>query len=275
MRKLICISLLLMAGVSALQAQKKVIYADTSLLQEEELLTAPAEDIQAADDTISTALPTETLDEDGPADTVLYKNDLNLSYDSVKNWRELKSFAYTKYLDSLLKSEKKKAQKQPPFPRRNIFSGLFNSGAVTVVLWLMAIAFVLFIIYRLFLADGAFRRTTKQAKNTDAGVEEEIITRESDFDALISQALQSRNYRQAVRYQYLRTLHMLAEKNMLQLAPDKTNFQYVGEITDRNVQQDFALLTLNYEYVWYGEFEIDKNIYDKIDSNFTGFNRKL
>jgi hypothetical protein len=275
MRKIIFISLLLMAGVSALQAQKKVIYADTSLLQEEEVLTAPAEDIQAADDTISTALPAETLDEDGPADTVLYKNDLKLSYDSVKNWRELKSFAYNKYLDSLLKSEKNKAQKQPPFPRRNIFSGLFNSGAVTVILWLMAIAFVLFIIYRLFLADGAFRRTTKQAKNTDAGVEEEIITRESDFVTLIRQALQSRNYRQAVRYQYLRTLHMLAEKNMLQLAPDKTNFQYVGEITDRNVQQDFASLTLNYEYVWYGEFEIDKNIYDKIDSNFTGFNRKL
>ncbi len=275
MRKIICISLLLMALVPALQAQEKVIYADTSLLQKEELLAAPEEYIQTADDTISTALPAETLDEDGPADTVLYKNDLNLSYDSVKNWRNLKSFAYSKYLDSLLKSEKKKAQKLPPFPRRNIFSGLFNSGAVTVILWLLAIAFVLFIIYRLFLADGAFRRTTKQAKNTDAGVEEEIITRESDFDMLIRQALQSRNYRQAVRYQYLRTLHMLAEKNMLQLAPDKTNFQYVGEIIDRNVQQDFASLTLNYEYVWYGEFEIDKNIYDKIDSNFTGFNKKI
>ncbi|MFZ1306638.1 MAG: DUF4129 domain-containing protein, partial [Ferruginibacter sp.] len=118
------------------------------------------------------------------------------------------------------------------------------------------------------------QRKSKLAR-AEAAVEEEIITKESDFDALIRQSLQSGNYRHAVRYQYLRTLHLLAEKNMVQLAPDKTNFQYVSEIANRNHQQPFASLTLNYEYVWYGEFEIDKNIYDKIESNFRGFNQKI
>jgi Domain of unknown function (DUF4129) len=129
-------------------------------------------------------------------------------------------------------------------------------------------------LYRLFLAEGAFKRKPKSAK-AEAEVEEEIITNESNFDALIRQALQGGNYRQAVRYQYLRTLHLLAEKNMVQLAPDKTNFQYVSEIANRSHQQPFASLTLNYEYVWYGEFEIDKNIYDKIESGFKGFNQKI
>ena len=138
----------------------------------------------------------------------------------------------------------------------------------------MAIAFVLFILYRLFLAEGAFKRQSKST-NAQAEVEEEIITKESDFDALIRQSLQSGNYRQAVRYHYLQTLHLLAEKNMVQLAPDKTNFQYVSEIANRNHQQPFASLTLNYEYVWYGEFEINKNVYDKIESNFRGFNQQI
>ena len=106
-------------------------------------------------------------------------------------------------------------------------------------------------------------------------MEEEVITRESDFDALIRTALQNSNYRQAVRYQYLRTLHILADKNFIELAPDKTNFQYVREIANRNHQNDFASLTLNYEYVWYGEFDIDKNIYQKIENNFTSLNQKL
>ncbi|MFZ1452090.1 MAG: DUF4129 domain-containing protein, partial [Ferruginibacter sp.] len=224
-------------------------------------------------DTAAAVAPAEALDEER-ADTSLYINDLTLSYDSIKNWRNLKAYAYTKYLDSLLKSIKKKEAKKPPRPQTSILSRLFNSNIVTVMLWSVAIAFVLFILYRLFLAEGAFQRKSKLTR-AEAAVEEEIITKESDFDALIRQSLQSGNYRHAVRYQYLRTLHLLAEKNMVQLAPDKTNFQYVSEIANRNHQQPFASLTLNYEYVWYGEFEIDKNIYDKIESNFRGFNQKI
>ena len=275
MRKIIYISLLLMGFLSAAQAQKKIIYEDSSLLQKDEEVSSTVEQIEVVKDSaVMVQPPVTALEEDESADTTLYKNDLNLSYDSIKNWRNLKEYGYTKYLDSLLKNIKPKEIKEPPRPRRSILSGLFNSNIVTVLLWTVAIAFVLFILYRLFLAEGVFKRKPKSAK-AEAEVEEEIITHESDFDALIRQALQSGNYRQAVRYQYLRTLHLLAEKNMVQLAPDKTNFQYVSEIANRSHQQPFASLTLNYEYVWYGEFEIDKNIYDKIESDFRGFNQKI
>jgi len=275
MRKAIYISLLLMGFLSAAQAQKKIIYEDTSLLQKEEQVSAPVEEvIVIQDSTAVVEAPAGLLEEDEPADTSLYKNDLNLSYDSIKNWRNLKEYAYTKYLDSLLKNIKQKEPKEPRKPRRSILSDLFNSDIVTILLWTVAIAFVLFILYRLFLAEGAFKRKSRSVK-AEAEVEEEIITNESDFDALIRQSLQSGNYRQAVRYQYLRTLHLLADKNLVQLAPDKTNFQYVSEIANRNHQQPFASLTLNYEYVWYGEFDIDKNIYEKIESNFRGFNQKI
>jgi hypothetical protein len=264
-----------MGFLSAAQAQKKAIYEDSSLLQkDEEVSTAVDQIVVVKDSAVMVQPPVTTLEEDEPTDTSLYKNDLNLSYDSIKNWRNLKEYAYTKYLDSLLKNIKKKEVKESPRPRTSVISNLFNSNIVTVLLWTVAIAFVLFILYRLFLAEGAFKRKAKSA-NAEAEVEEEIITHESDFDALIRQALQSGNYRQAVRYQYLRTLHLLAEKNMVQLAPDKTNFQYVSEIANRSQQQPFAALTLNYEYVWYGEFEIDKNIYDKIEGNFKIFNQKI
>lgn len=273
MRKAVYILLLLMGLFSVAHAQKKVIYEDTSLLQKEEPeVSAPVEEIIV--EAPKTEEPATATEEDEPADTTLRKNNLNLSYDSIKNWRALKEYGYTKYLDSLLRNTKKKEPKQTRAPNPGIFSGLFNSGIVQVLLWILAIAFVLFILYRLFLTDGAFRRKAKQA-DSNAAVEEEIITGESDFDAMIRQALQTGNYRQAVRYQYLKTLHLLADKNLVQLAPDKTNYQYVSEIANRQHQQPFAALTLNYEYVWYGEFEIDKNIYDKIESSFRGFNQKI
>jgi hypothetical protein len=49
----------------------------------------------------------------------------------------------------------------------------------------------------------------------------------------------------------------------------------VQEIANHNHRQDFAALTLNYEYVWYGEFDIEKDIYQKIENGFINLNRKL
>jgi hypothetical protein len=140
---------------------------------------------------------------------------------------------------------------------------------------MLAACFVLFILYKLFLTEGAFRKKTTSLKNTSPEVEEEVITSESDFERLIRLALQSSNYRLAVRYQYLQTLHKLAAKNLIELAADKTNNNYVREITNKNYQNDFAALTLNYEYVWYGEFAIEENIYRRLETGFSQFNSKL
>ena len=276
MRKTFYISLLLLSFFSVVQAQKKVIYQDTALLQKDEQITAPVE-VNTADE--NTATPTD----DAPikqskeeADTALYPNNLQLPFDSIKNWRNLKEYAYTKYIDSLLKNIKQKEVKPARQPRgEGILNSILNSGFATILFWSVAILFVLFIIYRLFLTQGVFQRKSKSVKGGEAEVEEEIITNESDFDALIRMALQTGKYRQAVRYQYLRTLHVLADKNFLELAPDKTNFQYVSEITNPAHRQHFAALTLNYEYVWYGEFDIEKSIYQKIENNFISLNQKL
>ena len=271
MRKIIYISFLLFSFLSAARAQEKVIYEDTSLLQKEEPYIVPAVE-EITETSVDTFVQQYVEDK---TDTTLYRNNLNLAYDSIKNWRNLKEYAYAKYLDSLLKNEKKPEVKEQPRSSGGSFLGnLLSSGFMSFILWAVVILFVLFIVYRLFLADGVFQRKSKAA-NSEAEVTEELITKESDFDKLIRQALQNGNYRQAVRYQYLRTLHLLANKNFVELAPDKTNFQYVHEIANRSHQQEFAALTLNYEYVWYGEFAIEKNIYQKIEINFISLNQKL
>ena len=207
----------------------------------------------------------------------MYANLLSISADSVQHWRKLKDYAYIQYIDSLLKEKKKKNVKEPDYQPSGsgIFNGFLNSGIIQFLLWALAIGFVLFIIYRLFLAEGVFMRKSKSINDAETEVQEEQITHDSDFDVLIRQALQKNNYRHAVRYQYLRTLHKLAAKTFVELAPDKTNFQYVSEIKNREHQNDFAALTLHYEYVWYGEFAIEKDIYHKIETGFINLNKKL
>jgi Domain of unknown function (DUF4129) len=276
MRKLIYISVLLLGSFFGAQAQENVTDEDTSLPQKEvQVIQAPMEDVNI-DTAVTYQAPAEaTLEE--PVDTSLYLNDIFFSYDTIKAWRNLKDYAYARTLDSLLRNLKKKKQGTGPqvsAPDTGIFTGFLGSGILQVLLWTAAICFVLFLLYRLFLADGAFKRKTKSMQD-DAAVEEEIITQESDFDGLIRQALQNSNYRLALRYQYLRTLHLLAGRGMVSLAPDKTNFNYVSEINNPEYRNAFAALTLNYEYAWYGEFDVDRNIYEKIEQNFSSLNKKI
>jgi hypothetical protein len=210
------------------------------------------------------------------SDTSLYFHSLNIPVDSIQHWKDLKEFAYAKYLDSLLRARQEKEAKQVSEPSGpGLIDAFLGSSFLRILLWVLGIAFILFVLYRLFLADGVFRRASKTIKQTTPEVEEEVITAESDFNNLINQSIQNGNYRQAVRYQYLKTLHKLADKNWVELAKDKTNFQYVSEIKNPAFQNEFASLTLNYEYVWYGEFAIDKSIYQKIETGFTGLNQKI
>lgn len=278
MRKTIHILILLLHFFAAAQAQKKVIYEDTSLLQKDEpvISAESADEVVVNPDSIVLNVPAEDVKEETetPPDTALYKNNLDLRYDSVKSWRNQEAYAYTKYLDSLLKNQQKKKKDTEP-SKPGLFNDILGSGIISLLLWTFVICFIGFILYQLFLSEGGFRRSSKKVKDIIAEVQEEVITPESDFDGLIRQALQNGNYRQAVRYQYLRTLHLLAGKNLVSLAPDKTNFQYVSEIGNAGMRQAFAGLTLNYEYVWYGEFEIGKEIYEKLENGFRLLNQKI
>jgi hypothetical protein len=289
MRKFLFISIFITLFFTAVQAQdKKYIYKDTTLEQAEELYDTSAVKVVPVEEA-NTVVEEKVVEEkqettQSEIDTTLYYTKLHISPDSIMEWKNLKAFAYVKYLDSLLKAKKEKAKKEdkadetnytPPSGGGSWLDRVLSSGGIQVFLWVLAIGFVVFILYKLFLTEGAFRKTPKSNKINTPNAEEEIITSHSDFDILIKQAVQTGNYRLAVRYQYLQTLHKLAGKNLVELATDKTNYQYVREITNQNYQQDFAALTLNYEYVWYGGFDIDVIIYKRMETGFLQLNNKL
>ncbi len=273
MRKVIYISFLGLSFFSAAQAQDS---KDSVFIKDEQVTESPSTSegkIEQAP--VEDHRLTGNYQDERP-DTSLYFNNLNFPEDSVQRWKDLREFAYAKYLDSLLKDKQKaKVKVKPGSASPGLLNSFLASSFIRVLLWTLAVLFILFVLYRLFLAEGVFRRESKTARQQTAEVEEEIITGESDFDNLISQALQTNNYRQAVRYQYLKTLHRLADKDFVELARDKTNFQYVREIKNPAFQNDFASLTLNYEYVWYGEFMIGRNVYQKIEAGFNGLNQKI
>lgn len=92
-----------------------------------------------------------------------------------------------------------------------------------------------------------------------------------DFDRLIAEALTAGEYRRAVRLQYLKTLRVLSERGLIEWRREKTNGEYLRELQGDVVRSRFAELTLLFDYVWYGGFDIDRAQYGKIGETFTSF----
>jgi len=267
MHKRLYISILLLALYLPGVAQKKYVYEDSTLVEE----VAPAKEYE---------------DEEGVGayevykkpDTFLFYHALPMPADSVNLLKNTKGFEYRHYLDSILKAENEKLKNKKaiePDDSPGFLSDILNSGLLKIIFWMLAIGFICFILYRLFLTEGAFRKTAKKAPVAVPELVEAEIDANTDFERLVIQALQQQNYRLAVRYRYLQSLQLLAARGRIEMAVDKTNYEYVRSIKDAGLQKDFAALTLGYEYVWYGEFNIDEQLYRRLDNNFTAFKQKI
>ncbi|MES2432107.1 MAG: hypothetical protein V4556_14320 [Bacteroidota bacterium] len=212
-------------------------------------------------------------------DTALYFNSKHVSKDSIIAYKESKNFAYAKNLDSLLKSLKRAEEKNKKIDLKRRKSGswlvsFFQSGVAQVIFWSLAAIFVLFILYKLFFIRGQLFKQKIQS-NVMALPEEEELSMNTDYDKLINQSVNDKDYRLAVRYHYLKALQKLASTNLIMYAADKTNYQYVRELSGKAYHNDFANITLHYEYVWYGEFDIDELTYLKLEDSFKQFQSKL
>ena len=91
-----------------------------------------------------------------------------------------------------------------------------------------------------------------------------------NFDDLILAAIDSKQYKLAIRYMYLKSLKLLSEKGLIELRNNKTNYQYLTEIKDDKIASEFRSTTSSFERIWYGDFPVDEDI---INSSKNDFNK--
>lgn len=174
-----------------------------------------------------------------------------------------KRFYYKTYLDSLLRA----SNNFKPV-KRNLPGGLFRW-----FIWMAAIGIFVYLIYKLFLGQSAvFVRNRKNINGKTNIADEEMP---DDPDSLIENAMAAGNYRLAVRYLYLKTLKTLADRKYIEISSNKTNYEYVREVRKHSFANDFASLTLEYEYTWYGEYPLDEKLFAQVHSGFISFNKHI
>jgi hypothetical protein len=137
------------------------------------------------------------------------------------------------------------------------------------------IAFVVFVVIKAIGLDpiNLFRRKAKKVDLPYSELIEDI--HEIDFDDELEKALAQNNYRLAVRLLYLHCLKHLSDLQLIHWQLDKTNSAYVNELADPKNKQTFSLITRQFEYVWYGNFSVDKQAFSNIRHLFQDFKQQL
>ncbi len=225
-----------------------------------EVVEAPVVDTTYSDE--------DYTDEEEVVDTLLFSNINYFPKDSLRILLKQKEFAYISNLDSLLKKvqQEQLQQLKKQKPPKDI-SWIFYF--IKYLIWFIVIAAVVFLIYRLFLSEkGMFAASVR---NKHRSTKEEELVDENSLGRKAREAEHAGNYRLAIRYHYLHALTSIAEKGWLLLSPDKTNYQYVRELSNKAIRNDFARITLHYEYAWYGNFQIDAAIFQTIKKEFANF----
>ncbi|ULC59107.1 hypothetical protein MBM09_14485 [Flaviramulus sp. BrNp1-15] len=153
--------------------------------------------------------------------------------------------------------------------RNNSDSFSINLGPFS---WLFYLAIALAVIYLVYIllnegGTGLFSSNGHNKLNTYEEITAENIEN-TDINSLIINAEKSNDFRLAIRYYYLLVLKNLSLKNYIKFEDDKTNSEYLNEIDSKPFSDKFAYTSYLYNYIWYGEFPLDVEEYNKAKGNF-------
>ncbi len=192
----------------------------------------------------------------------------NIPDNIIKSLKEKDEFWYADLADNSRKKpeELNKEQKTP----------LGMQPWFITLLWVLIIGgFVFFLITYLASSNvGLFR------KKNFVVPEEESETMPEDIFSInyqkeIDKAAAAGNYRLAVRLMFLRLLKNMSEKDLINYKQSKTNFDYLTEVYNAPWYKQFFKVTRNYEFSWYGQFELSQDIFIAVKNDFIQFENQI
>ena len=136
-----------------------------------------------------------------------------------------------------------------------------------ILFWLIIAAILLFAFTRIKFYKYFY--TKEEAPQKEFRIEQanaDVV----DLEAEIRRELENKNYRKALRYQFLYTLSKLDENGIISWSGEKTNIDYLSEISKNNSDYVHAFQELlnAYNAVWYGNYTINEEEYSGLSRSF-------
>lgn len=132
----------------------------------------------------------------------------------------------------------------------------------------MLAVILLYFIIRLLMDDNPAAILSRKNKKLGNVIIEDSHIEDIDLKSLIDKQIQNGQYREAIRYMYLDVLKSLSVSSLIEWDFQKTNTDYYNELNDPNLKKQFKKISYIYDYIWYGEFPIDKEAFMSAQKEF-------
>jgi hypothetical protein len=155
-----------------------------------------------------------------------------------------------------------------------IIAKLFSSRLFQWLIFILFAGILLYGIYQL-AKENNLRWFKRKVKQHDYTGEISAFNEEIDYDALIQKYQSEENYRLAVRYMYLRLIRTIREKGEVHIRDSSTNAEIVRAFATLPGGDDFRYLATAYEYIYYGEFIPQQDLFNRLKNRFEDFQQTL
>lgn len=192
--------------------------------------------------------------------------DINVNKFDIQKWREVTGgIDYTEEMDD----EPEPVEFEPStIP--------WNYGILKVIAYAIIIILIVFILYYISKNISVSYKLSKRKAAAVADLSGDVENiEELDIQALLQKAITERNFRLAVRLYYLDLLKRLNEASFIHWKKDKTNREYLSELSSYAHYEDVRKLTLAYERIWYGEYILSEISFGKLAEGFESMHQRL
>ncbi|MBT8184818.1 MAG: DUF4129 domain-containing protein [Eudoraea sp.] len=148
-------------------------------------------------------------------------------------------------------------------------------GILEIFIYVLMGGLVIYLVVRFLLGENVsaiFKKTPSQL--ADINLSEDHIEH-VDLDTLLAAAIGQKDFRLAIRYQYLKVLKSLSQRSIIDWHYEKTNRDYLKEIRTPAIQSLFKDVSYLYDYIWYGEQYINEEVYVAAESRFEAIKNQI
>lgn len=144
-----------------------------------------------------------------------------------------------------------------------------------IAVLIIAALFLIYYIVRHVSSLSPNTKVTQQLRPSEQLQNLERELHKSDLEKALDAALAEQDYHTAVRIYYLMVIKELSNKSWIKWKQDKTNGEYLREMSVRDEYYPFQELTTRFEKVWYGDVMIDEEGFNTLRPGFDLFIQQI
>lgn len=145
-------------------------------------------------------------------------------------------------------------------------------GFWKILLFILLGALILWIAYHLIKNKKA--PNTKVVIDVENDWNPEVISK-TELELRLEAAMLDEDYRECVRIYFTFILKELIRKSWISWKKEKTNYHYVLEMHKRENAAHFNECVRVYDIVWYGDYKIDREIFELLQPTFENYYKSL